>query len=100
MDIEKAEHLNLLIVAVVFLLFLTFVIDHFVSNFPISLSAGLIVTSFILIFLLFEEIIGVAILVFVLVLVLATIIFSSLITGLFIGSLILTSFILLTLLTR
>ena len=100
MDIEKAEHLNILAIALVFLLVLTFVIDQFVKDLIISASLGLIATSLLLIFLLFQQIIGAAILVFVLIFALITIIIGNVITGLFISSLILGIFVLLTLLTR
>lgn len=100
MDLEKAEHLNLLAVVLVFLLVLTYIADQFVKNAMISVSIGLIITSFVIIFLLFSEITGISLLTFVLVFGLVVLLVNSIVLGLFISSVILAAFVLLNVLTR
>lgn len=100
MDIEKAEHLNIFAVAVIFLLVLTYIGNQFLKDVMISFSFGLIITSIVLIFLLFEQIIGFAIFGFFLILIVISIIVNNVVAGLFISSLILGIFVLLTVLTR
>ncbi len=100
MDIEKAEHINIVAVAVVLLLALTFFADQFVKNLAVSLSVGIIIVSFVLMVCLFTEIIGISILAFAITLVLITIMIGDWITGLFISSLLLGLIILFTVLTR
>lgn len=100
MDLEKAEHLNLLAVVLVFLLVLTYIADQFVKNATISVSIGLIITSFVIIFLLFSEITGISLLAFVLVFGFVVLLVNSIVLGLFISALILGAFVLLNVLTR
>lgn len=100
MDIEKAEHINILTVAIVFLLFLTFVIDHFLNNIMLSFSIGIVTASFALMLLLFQQIIGAALLTFMLVFVFLSVIFSNILSGFFAASLVMGVLVLFTLLTR
>ncbi len=100
MDTEKAEHLNLIAVAIVLLLALTYFTDQFAKNLTISFSIGLVAISLVFILCLFRELIGMSLLGFALAFVLITVMLGDWSAGLLISSLIAGVFILFTLLTR
>ncbi len=98
MDEEIVPKLTVFTFEILFLFLLVFVLNQFVGDIIVSISASLIFVSLVTDVLAFRETMGITLMVFVFSFVFLSIVLGSMITALFLSSILMAAFVLINVL--